>query len=106
MTRYRFQPAIRRDLILKAALVISGRPGGWSRLTRQAIAQQADCSEALVSRYLGSMPAARKAIMKAAIKDQIVEIIGQSLVAHDGYAVKKWLPSGLKHKALIALLDK
>lgn len=104
MSNQRYKPAIRRELILKAAIEVARQPGGWGLLTRQLIAIQADCSEGLVSRYLGDMPDARKAIMKAAIKDEIVEIIVQSVVAHDGYAVKKWLPAALKQKAIASLL--
>lgn len=106
MTRARFTPAIRRDLILNAALTAASRPGGWSKLTRQAIAQEAGCSEALISRYLGNIPSARKAIMKAAIKKEIVEIIVQSIAAHDGYAIKRWLPATLKTRAINSLLGK
>jgi hypothetical protein len=73
-------------------------------LTRQVIAIAAGCSEGLVSRYLGDMKDARRLIMKAAIRDEIVEIIVQSVVAHDGYAVKKWLPSELKQRAISSLL--
>jgi hypothetical protein len=42
--------------------------------------------------------------MKAAIKDEILEIIVQSVAAHDGYAVKKWLPAALKQRAIATLL--
>lgn len=106
MTRSRFEPEHRKDLILKAAIITARRPGGWSTLTRQAIAKQADCSEGLVSRYLGSMPAARKAIMKTAIRLEIVDIVIQSIAAQDGYAIKKWLPAALRHKAISSLLGK
>lgn len=104
MRNRRFKPAIRRDLILTAAVDAAREPGGWSRLTRQLIAATAGCSEGLVSRYLGDMPAARKAIMKQAIKDEIVEIVIQSIAAHDGYAVKKSLPAALKQRAISSLL--
>lgn len=106
MTKNRFQPAIRRELILKAALVTASRPGGWSKLTRQAIAREAGCSDALVSCYLGNMPKVRKAIMREAVRKEILEIIMQSIASHDGYAVKKWLPAALKHKAISSLLGK
>lgn len=84
----RFKPAIRRDLILKAAVDLARKPGGWGKLTRENIATAADCSDGLVSRYLGDMPNARRRIMKVAIKDNITEIIVQSVVAHDGFAPK------------------
>lgn len=104
MRNRRYKPAIRRELILSAAVDVASTPGGWSLLTRQVIANAAGCSEGLVSRYLGDMQEARKAIMKAAIKDEIVEIIVQSIAAHDGFAVKRWLPAELKQKAIASLL--
>jgi AcrR family transcriptional regulator len=104
MSNERFKPTIRRELILRAAIESARQPGGWSLITRQVIANAAGCSEGLVSRYLGDMKDARKHIMRAAIKDEIVEIIAQSIVCHDGYAVKKWLPETLKQKALQSLL--
>lgn len=102
--RIRHQPAVRRELILNAAIITASRPGGWSKLTRQAIAREAKCSEALVSRYLGDIPTARKTIMKAAIKREILEIIVQSIAAHDGYVIKRWLPATLKSRAIVSLL--
>lgn len=104
MTNQRFKPSIRRRLLIKAAVEVARQPGGWSTLTRQRIALQADCSEGLISRYLGDMPSARRAIMRAAIRGEITEIIIQSVVAQDGYAVKSWLPAALKLKALLSLL--
>lgn len=106
MTRSRFEPEHRKELILKAAIITARRPGGWSTLTRQAIAKQADCSEGLVSRYLGPMWRVRRAIMRDAIKQEIVEIIVQSLVAQDGCANKSWLPQALKQKAISSLSGK
>lgn len=47
------------------------------------------------------MPSARKAIMKEAIHQERVEIISQSIAAHDGYA----LPRKLKNKAIVHLLN-
>jgi hypothetical protein len=104
MSNKRFKPTIRRELILRAAIESARQPGGWGLITRQVIANAAGCSEGLVSRYLGDMKDARRIIMKAAIKDEIVEIIVQSIVAHDGYAVKKWLPEALKQRAISSLL--
>jgi hypothetical protein len=104
MSNQRFAPSVRRESILKAAIEAARRPGGWSLITRQVIAAQAECSEGLVSRYLGDMKDARRHIMRAAIKEEIVEIIVQSLAAHDGYAMKKWLPTELRQRAIASLL--
>jgi AcrR family transcriptional regulator len=100
MSNKRYSPAIRRELVLKAAVSAAGKPGGWARLTREAIAREADCSDGLVSRYLGDMPDVRKAVMRYAVRHEILEIIAQSVASHDGYAVKK----NLKHRAIASLL--
>ena len=104
MTKQRFRPEIREELVLRAAIETARKPGGWSRLTRQRIAHTAGCSEGLVSRYLGNMDEVRHWIMKAAIREEILEIIVQSLVANDGYAVRKWLPKNLKQRSLLSIL--
>jgi len=50
------------------------------------------------------MDEVRHWIMKAAIREEILEIIVQSLVANDGYAVRKWLPKNLKQRSLLSIL--
>lgn len=79
-------PAVRRDLILNAAIIAARQPGGWIALTRSTIATYAGVSEGLVSRYLGSMDEARRVIMTEAVRQGIDDIIVQSRIAHDGYA--------------------
>lgn len=100
MSNKRFKPTIRRELILRAAIESARQPGGWGLITRQVIANAAGCSEGLVSRYLGDMPSVRKAVMKTAIREEILEIVVQSLASHDGYAVTK----SLKQRAISSLL--
>jgi len=99
----RHKPAVRKALILEAAVEVASLPGGWSAFTRDAIAKQAACSDGLVSRYLGDIPEARKLVMRQAIKREILSIIVQSLAAQDGYAKKGWLPASLKLKAIESL---
>jgi hypothetical protein len=86
---------IRREMMLKAAIIVASRPGGWSTMTRAAIASQADCSDGLVSLYLGSMQKVRRRVMKAAIQSGLTDIIVQSVVAHDGFAPKSATLSAL-----------
>jgi hypothetical protein len=104
MSNKRYSPAVRRHLILNAAVEVARQPGAWAKLTRERIALEAQCSDGLVSRYLGDMPSARRAIMKVAVRDEILEIIVQSIAAHDGFAVVKWLPRTLKQRAIASLL--
>lgn len=88
----------RRAGILEAAVKIAKRPGGWAKMTREAIALEADCSEGLVSHYLGDIPTIRRAVVKIAIASEITEILIQSVNLHDGFVVKRWLPASLKNK--------
>lgn len=94
----------RRKILLNTAVSIASQPGGWAKLTRRAIAKQSECSEGLVSLYLGDVPTIRRTVMKTAIREGIVCIIIQSMAAHDGYAVARWLPKSLRTKAINSLL--
>lgn len=100
MTTKHLSAEVRRELILKAAVEVARVPGGWSTLTRERIALYAGVSDGLVSLYLGDMKDVRRSIMREAVRDEIFEIIIQSLVAYDGHFV----PKALKRKALSSLL--
>ena len=39
MTKKRLQPDDRKEQILKAAIKVAAKPGGWSKLTREAVAK-------------------------------------------------------------------
>ena len=95
----RLDPDKRKEEILRAAIVVAARPGGWGKLTREAVAKQANCADALVSRYFGTMPQFRRTIMRRAIvlatpalsglthKESLL-VIGQGLVCGDAHAGK------------------
>lgn len=87
----------RKAAIIDAAVRIASERGGWAKMTREAIALEAGCSQALVSHYLGDIPKIRKAVIKIAVQEEIRVILIQSLNLHDGYVVKRWLPASLKH---------
>lgn len=82
---------------MRAAIKASCKPGGWGSLTRTVIASYAECSDGLVSRYLGSMDNARRLILQVAIDEEIMPIIAQQL----GGQAK--IPAALKQKALRTL---
>lgn len=100
----RLSEATRKKMIIKAAVRISRRAGGWSALTRASIAREAKCSDGLVSRHLGDMQNVRATVMTQAVTEEILEIIAQSIAANDGFACKKKLPEALRQKALTSLL--
>lgn len=101
MTKKRLQPDDRKEQILSAAIKVAGRPGGWGKLTRDAVAREAQCAEGLVSKYFGTMITFRRSIMRAAIAAENLAVVAQGLAAGDTYA-KKADPD-LKARALQTL---
>ena len=101
MNKKRLLPDDRKQEILNAAIKVAGRPGGWSKLTRDAVAKEAGCAEGLPSKYFGTMVAFRRAIMRAAIVAEELGVIAQGLAAGDKCAQKAG--ESLKRKALETL---
>lgn len=92
----------RKSQLLEAALKIAKKIG-YTKVTREAIAKDADVSPALVSFYFGSTPNMKRDIMRHAVKQGIVEIIAQGLADKNPYAAKA--PPELKKKAAQHLAD-
>lgn len=101
MNKKRLLPNDRKDQILQAAIKVAARPGGWARLTREAVAKEAECAEGLPSKYFGTMVNFKRAIMRAAIQDWNLSVIAQGLAAGDKVAMKA--EDALKRKALDTL---
>ncbi len=88
MTKKRLRPDDRKEQILNAAIKVAERPGGWGKLTRDAVAREAHCAEGLVSKYFGTMVAFRRSIMRAAITAENLAVVAQGLAAGDTCAKK------------------
>lgn len=101
MTKKRLQPDDRKQQILTAAIRVAARPGGWAKLTRDAVAKEAGCAEGLPSKYFGTMISFRRAIMRAAIVAEELGVIAQGLAGGDKCAQKA--DESLKRKALATL---
>lgn len=101
MTKKRLLPDDRRHQILTAAIKVAGRPGGWAKLTRDAVAKEAGCAEGLPSKYFGTMISFRRAIMRAAIVAENLAVIAQGLAAGDKCAQNA--DESLKRRALETL---
>ncbi len=97
----RLKPDDRKKQILRAALVVASREGGWSKMTRQTVAAEAECAEALVSRYFGTMIEFKRTVMRAAVVNQVLPIVAQGLATGDKHAQKA--DDALKIKALATL---
>jgi AcrR family transcriptional regulator len=97
----RQKPDDRKYQILTAALAVAERPGGYSKLTRESIAKEVGCAEALISRYFGTMPAFKRTVIRSAILTENLAIIAQGLAAGDPHAQKA--DPALKARALQTL---
>lgn len=89
-----------RNEILAAALVLAAT-AGYQKLTREAVANQAGCSPAQVSRLFGTMSQFRRAVMGYAISMQCLPVIAQGLAVSDPRA--RAAAADLRARALEAL---
>jgi AcrR family transcriptional regulator len=83
-TRRREIPSIRREEILSAAIDLAIRIG-YQNITRDAVANAANTSCALVTTYF-PMVELKNAVMKMAIEKEILPIIAQGLSLGDTQA--------------------
>jgi AcrR family transcriptional regulator len=95
------KPTHAHDTMMTAALVVAARDG-YQNMTRQAVADQAGCSAALVSRYFGTMPQLRRSVMRAAVARGDKRVLAQGLAVGDPNAVKA--TGAAKRVALESLL--
>jgi len=103
MTRKRLRPDDRKQQILTAAIKVASEPGGWAKLTRDAVAKEAGCVASLVSLHFGTMTNFRRSVMRAAIVAEELSVIAQGLAAGDNCAQK--VDESLKRKALSTLVS-
>ena len=97
----RLHPDNRKEQILDAAVRVAAKPGGWSTMTRRTVAIEANCADALVSKYFGTMPAFKRTIMRAAVKAINLSVIAQGIATGDKYALKA--DDAIKAQALATL---
>jgi AcrR family transcriptional regulator len=94
-------PKQRKEEILEAALKLATKHG-YKNLTRHAVADAAGCSIALVSHYFNTFAQLERAIMRAAVTQQVLPIVAQGIARQDGQALKA--PFELRKAALQSLL--
>lgn len=97
VSKSRVDPTLRHKHILNIAITMAKKTG-YHKITRDGIAENAGVSMGLVTRYLGTMKQLRRTIMRAAIAQQIPEIIAQGIANGDTQAKKA--PDDLKAKAV------
>ena len=79
-------PDARATSLLKHAVCVAADQG-WENLTREAIAQRAGVSPALVSARLGTMENLRRSVMRAAVRDSVVAVVAQGIARGDKRAM-------------------
>lgn len=97
MSKKRKNPEARKDEILKAAVELAVEVG-YNTMTRDAIAIHAGVSMGLVTHYFETMVQLKRAVIRAAITQEIPEIIAQGLANKDDHAKKA--PEALKQQAI------
>lgn len=99
--RTRLPADVRRDQILSVAVSIALRDG-FSKLTRDGVADEAQVATGQVNQMFGTMGALSRAVMKAAIGRELLPIIAHGLAQgdKDAHAAPDWL----KRKALDSLI--
>lgn len=85
--RTRLDPKQRRAHILDTAVQVA-LDVGWLSMSRDAVAERARCSPALVSKYLGTMPNLRRAVMRAAVSAGHASIVREGVAAKDPTALR------------------
>lgn len=91
----------RKAAILLAAMTEAGKHG-YDRVTREAIAQRAECAPGLVSFYFGTMPQMKRAIMSEAIRTRNLRIVAQGLTTRHPKAMRA--PLELRQAALLSMV--
>lgn len=87
--------------IFRAALRIARKPGGWSSMTREAIAARAGCAESLVSYYYSTMEELRGELMNEAMLRGHADLLAQGITS--GYVVLNALSKPLQNKVIAHL---
>lgn len=94
------QPDIRKNELIKAALALA-KVHGYKAVTREQIAERCKVSSALVSYHMGTMPDMRRTLIRHAVAQRALRVIGQALAAGD--AEVRLIPAELKKEALASL---
>lgn len=77
--------AVRKNSILAAALKVA-EASHYKYMTRKDVAEEAGVSGTLVQHYFGTMPQLRRDVMRKAVRDGVLIVIAQGLVAGDKHA--------------------
>ena len=99
VNKTRVSPKLRREQILAAAVELA-KTDGYHKMTRDDIAKRAGVSTGLVTKYFSTMPALRRDVMRAAVRNNVAEVVAQGLANRCSHALKA-SPELKKQAALI-----
>lgn len=97
----RMKPADRKEAILAAAVATASKIG-FANLRLRTVAEAAECNHSLVISHFATMIQLRRAVMRYAIKTEVLPIIAQGIAIGDPTAVKV---SPTLRKAALATLN-
>lgn len=97
VNKTKVNPRLRKKQIINIAIDIA-REKGLNNLSRSELSNRAKCSPALIHSHFGTMNQLKRQIMRAAIQQEIIEIIAEGLGNNDPQACKA--PAELKGKAI------
>jgi AcrR family transcriptional regulator len=97
----RLEPDERKQLILMAAVKVATRHG-LPATSRNRVAEAAQVSPGLVSRYFTTMGKMRREVVTYAVEHELLPIVASALSVGDKVARKA--PADLQHRALATLL--
>lgn len=90
----------RKKQILGMALE-QAKTCGYQNITRERLSAALGVSTGLINQQFGTMAQLKRAVIRAAISQQVLEVVAQGLVAKDPHASKA--PDALKKQALSSL---
>src|SRR5574340_1004797 len=91
----------RRRSIVEAALA-EAESHGYAHVTREQIAQRAQCAPSLVTLHLGTMVELRRAVMSEAVRARNLRVIAQGIV--DDQPKVKRLDDDVKRAAMATFI--
>jgi len=87
VSKKRLSKDVRKDHILRTALV-AAKEVGYTSVTRNILSARAKVSPGLITHYFGTMEQLKRAVMRAAISLEVLEVIAQGLSMGDKNAQK------------------
>jgi len=95
--RSRLKPATRKADILAAALRVATTQG-FQNITQSTVAVEAGIVAGLIYHYYSTMGKLRRAVMRAAVHNEVLPIIAYGVIVKDRQALKA--PKRIRDKAI------